>query len=192
MTSDETAMEAARLEARWVQYKLFSDTAESLLARRAEANRFYLTLNLAVVGAMGFLFSDNFLVTGAPKDAATFTWNPTLVVVAAIFAVAGLTISHNWLNVIRSHSDILWLKFVVLHELESELPSQPFKREHAVWKNPPKTSDGVALKPRRIGRFERRLPMLFMGFYALALIALAGLGWWRFGPAILTLVSGAA
>jgi hypothetical protein len=184
MSSNESENEAARLEARWVQYKLFSDTAETLLARRAEANRFYLTLNLAVVGAMGFLFSDKFLVNGSGSG-AVFEMTPALMVVCSVFAVAGLAISQNWWNVIRSHSDILALKFVVIHELEFTLPAQPFQREAAVWNNPPKYSDGSQMKPRRIGQFERRLPVLFSTFYVLVLVIMAMLA---IGPGLADLL----
>jgi hypothetical protein len=163
---------AARIAARQGQYAAFLQDAQLLLGRRAEVNRFYTTLNLAIVGAAGFLFSDRI-----EMDADRIASVP-LLVIAAVFAVAGLAVSWNWLSVIDSHRAILKLKFDVIHDLEKALPLKPYTDEWAVMKSTPR---------RRIGEFERRLPLMFMLFYALGLLTLL---WLLLGSWLVMLLAG--
>lgn len=155
MSTDEDArVEAARLEARERQYASYVQHAERLVDRRAEANRFYVTLNLAIVGAMGFLFSDHF--TGS-QGAPPAGW------MAAALGFAGLVVSMNWRSVIASQRRIMAWKFDVVHALEASLPSQPYKDEWALTE--------AARRTAPASRFEQRLPTLFMLFFVLALMA---------------------
>ena len=160
--ADDTdpAIEAARIEARERQYEAYVQWAERLVDRRAEANKFYMTLNVAIVGAIGFLYSDRFNGAG---PLAQVEW------VASAFAFAGLVISFTWRCIIASQRRLLGEKFEVIHRLEEALPFQPYTDEYA---------DGN--RKAGGGRFELRLPSLFMVFYVVAITAfalqLAGLG----------------
>jgi hypothetical protein len=153
MTEAEAEVEAARIQARERQYATYVEWAEKLIERRAEAHRFYVTLNLAIVGAIGFLFSEHF---NAAEGAPPADW------MAAALAFAGVMVSWNWRSVVASQRRIMAWKFDIVHRLEAQLPSQPYKDEWDV--------SQTARRKSSAGRFELRLPSLFMAFFALALI----------------------
>lgn len=170
LTEAEGEIEAATIHAREKQYSVYVEWAERLIERRAEANRFYVALDLAIVGAIGYLFSDHFGGGGAAPPAH---W------IAAALAFAGIIVSHNWRSVIRSQRRIMAWKFDIIHKLEETLPLQPYKDE---WE-----MSGADRRRSPAGRFELRLPAMFMLFFVLVLvIALAqGLG---LGPLLQGLV----
>lgn len=151
MDIGEAEIEAARIHAREKQYAVYVEWAERLIERRAEAHRFYVTLNLAIVGAIGFLFSEHFDAATLPKE-----W------MAVALAFAGLMVSGNWRSVIASQRKIMSWKFDIIHTLEAQLPSQPYKDE---W-----DMSSEARRKAPASRFEQRLPSLFMLFFALTLI----------------------
>ncbi|MGD2134416.1 MAG: hypothetical protein PVI23_16620 [Maricaulaceae bacterium] len=150
---DSARVEAARIEALTGQYNAYVQWAERLVDRRAEANRFYVTLNLAIVGAVGFIYSDRF--NGGP-----LFHDPVWMSFALAFA--GLLVSHTWRCVIGSQRKIIGAKFEIIHQLEADLPSKPYTDEN----DPAKTSR----KKVSAGRFELRMPTLFMLFHFILLI----------------------
>jgi hypothetical protein len=154
MDIGEAEIEAARIHAREKQYAIYVEWAERLIERRAEAHRFYVTLNLAIVGAIGFLFSEHFDAAALPKE-----W------MAAALAFAGLMVSGNWRSVIASQRKIMSWKFDIIHTLEAQLPSQPYKDE---W-----DTSAAARRKAPGSRFEQRLPSLFMLFFALTMMLAA-------------------
>lgn len=158
MDLGEAELKAAELKARERQYGAYVDHTERLVDRRAEANRFYVALDLAIVGAIGVLFSDrlNVEVGLVPVE-----W------IVAIFAFAGLVVSYNWRCVIASQRKLLRAKFEVIHELEKALPTKPYADEWA------RSAPGRAKVS--IARFEGRLPWLFMTFFVIVLaLTIAG------------------
>jgi hypothetical protein len=159
--ASDPQLQAKTLEARAIQYSAYVEATERLVDRRAEANRFYVAFDLAIVGAIGFLFSDSF--DGA-VGVAPIEW------VVAAFAVAGLAVSFNWLCIIGSQRKLLRFKFEVIHALEKALPFKPYVDE---WDLVSPDRKKVA-----IGTFERRLPIMFMLFFIL-LVAGSTLLWSR-------------
>ncbi len=160
LSEAEGEIAAATIHAREKQYAVYVEWAERLIERRAEANRFYVALNLAIVGAIGFLFSDHF--GGATASLAPW--------IAMALAFAGIIVSHNWRSVIRSQRRIMAWKFDIIHKLEETLPLQPYKDEWEL--------SGEDRRRSPAGRFELRLPMMFMLFFLLvvAIAAVHGLG----------------
>lgn len=150
---EDGRIEAAEIGAQAAQYSTYVDATERLVDRRAEVNRFYIALDLAIVGAIGLLFSDEF--NGVARLVSP------LVIVAAL-AFAGLIVTNNWRGIIASQRKILASKFEVIHALESELPSRPYADE---WEHVSPGRSKIS-----IARFEARLPWLFIVFFAIVLV----------------------
>jgi hypothetical protein len=170
MDPGEAAVEAARIEARERQYSTYVHWTERLIERRAEANKFYMTLNFAIVGAIGFLFSES---AGRVGGLVPPEW------ISAAFAFAGLAASFNWRAVIASLRKVTASKFDTFHELERALPAKPYADEWSL------TSSNR--KKVSVSRFEARLPWMFMAFFALALGVSVARGW---GVDVAELLSG--
>ena len=100
------------------QYQVYVEMAEALIDRRAEANRFYLTINTALIGAIGFVFQNDRTIG---QDST-----PTLLTAAAIF---GIMVCYLWARILASHRRLLGAKFKVIHQLEAMLPTEPYLRE---------------------------------------------------------------
>jgi hypothetical protein len=156
MTEAEAEVEAARIQARERQYATYVEWAERLIERRAEANRFYISLNLAIVGAMGFLLTNP---GGGVPSPVLAGWAMTAI------AVAGIAVSMNWNTVITSQRRVATSKFIIIHELEKEMPATPYSDEWT--KFAPHRGAKVS-----ISAAERRLPLMFLVFYLVALIVI--------------------
>lgn len=133
------------------QYATFVHWTERLVDRRAEANRFYVGVNTLIFAAAGYLLFSNEARDGLRSE---------LVMLG--FPFAGLILSYIWGRIIRSQRSILKHKFVVIHELEDKLPSQPYKRE---WQESARQKIGI-------GSYEQQLPTLFTLLHLLLLIYL--------------------
>jgi hypothetical protein len=94
------------------QYKILISSAEEISSRRATANNYLLSVNslLVTVHALG-----SSLQPGAP-------WQ-------IVLPLAGLIICLSWWALIRSYRNVNSAKFKVIHNLESNLASQPYKDE---------------------------------------------------------------
>lgn len=94
-------------------YKLYVQMADNISARRQSANSFFLTVNTAIIGIVGY-------VAGNSDD-----WN-------WIISLAGMILCYAWYRLIRSYSDINSGKFKVIHEMEKQLPLSPYDAEWEV------------------------------------------------------------
>lgn len=121
-------------------------SANEVSSRRQAANSFFLTLNTAVLGALGAV------VVGlvAPDTVGRY---PDLVVGGAFL---GMLLCWLWRRTISSYRQLNSAKFRVIHELELDLPKRPFTAE---W-----FAAGHGLDPRRYRPFtelESMVPILF-------------------------------
>ncbi len=91
-------------------YKLYVQMADNISARRQSANSFFLTVNTAIVGIVGYV------------GGTSGSWN-------WIISLAGLVLCYTWYRLIRSHKDMNSGKFKVVHEIEKELPLSPYDAE---------------------------------------------------------------
>jgi len=91
-------------------YKLYVQMADNISARRQSANSFFLAVNTAIIGIVGYV--------GGPSG----KWN-------WIISLAGLVLCYAWYRLIRSYKDINSGKFKVVHEIEKELPLSPYDAE---------------------------------------------------------------
>ena len=95
-------------------YKIYLEMGDKISTRREKANSFFLALNTAVIGLVGYA-------------------NVALGVVAQSsripITIAGIVLSYLWYRMIRSHKDLNSAKFRVLHAIESFLPLRPYDAE---------------------------------------------------------------
>ena len=91
-------------------YKLYVQMADNISARRQSANSFFLTVNTAIIGIVGY-------VAGNSNQ---WTW---------IISLAGLALCYGWYRLIRSYQDINSGKFKVIHEMEKQIPLSPYYAE---------------------------------------------------------------
>jgi hypothetical protein len=96
-------------------YRTYLEMADRISARRENANSFFLTLNTAVVGFVGYL-------VGTDKLAS---YDSEL----SLIGIAGVLLSYLWYRIIRSYRGLNSAKFKVVHEIERFLPLRPYDAE---------------------------------------------------------------
>jgi hypothetical protein len=141
MTGDETKLE---------MYRLFLGTAERVSDRRATANQWLLSVNGAIVSFYGLLSSE--AVGSGSREAEVWTW---------AIPVAGMIVCLTWVSLINSYQKLNSAKFLVLQEIERDLPYQPFDREQEHYR-----------KKRRgsLSRIERGIPWSFAALFLVLLL----------------------
>jgi hypothetical protein len=95
-------------------YKLAVEMADRVSARRGTANAFFLSVQTAFIGLVGF---------GFPKLAESPWW------AAAAVALAGVTLSGTWWLQLRSYRDLNTAKFQGINKIEEHLPVKIFADE---------------------------------------------------------------
>ncbi len=91
-------------------YKLYVTMADNISVRRQSANSFFLAVNTAIIGVVGYV------------GGTSGNWNWAV-------SLAGLILCYAWYRLIRSYKDINSGKFKVIHEIEKELPLLPYDAE---------------------------------------------------------------
>lgn len=129
------------------QYEIYVTSAEKVSDRRAIANTFFLTLNLAASG---------FIAESELGDAA---------VLEATFPVGGLIVCVTWAALLRSYRTLNTAKFEVIGLMEKRLPSSPFWA--AEWAALGEGKDWRKHVP--LGPIEMLAPLAFALIHAVAL-----------------------
>lgn len=96
-------------------YRTYLEMADRISARREATNSFFLTINTALTGLIGYLGAT------APESATLDRRVP--------MAIAGIAISYLWYRIVRSYRDLNSAKFKVVHEIEKLLPLRPYDAE---------------------------------------------------------------
>lgn len=137
------------------QYKLYVEMADRVSARRDVANAFFLTLNGLCLGAAGTLIDKGYSTN--PQWALLF---PLTVLLLLCFF---------WWRLILSYKQLNGAKFRIVGELESRLPSSPYKK--AEWET--LLNQG---KDRKVywplTHLESKIPVVFAIGYLIAATAL--------------------
>lgn len=134
--------------------------ADRVSARRATANSFFITLNVALVALIGFIRPAEAPTAGTARELDRFG----LIYISA----AGVVLALAWWLLLRSFRDLNGAKFKVIGEMEKNLPAQPFNDEWAHLR-----SDPVRPWRRRyaeLGTVERVVPIVFVAIYVAAII----------------------
>lgn len=126
-------------------YKLYVDTTERTSNRRQAANAFFLSINTAILGAVGYLNAQN-----VPLD-----WTS---------GIAGVIICITWFRIVRAYKGLNTAKFDVIHDIEKMLPLAVFDYEWTKISSR-ETSNGY----RPLSHMENWIPLVFMGIHAVML-----------------------
>ena len=99
------------------QYKAYLITVDALATRRQNTNNFFLQINTALIGVLGYIT--------AAKD-LTHGW-----VIFLVFPILGILICLSWYRSIKSYKKLNVVKFDIVHAIEKQLPVAIFDTE---WK----------------------------------------------------------
>lgn len=125
------------------QYKTYVEIADKISERRNLANVFFLTLNTAIVGSIGFFFDKIGLVS--PKWLISFPIGSIII------------LCYVWWRLIKSYRQLNNAKFKVIGELETKLPSSPYF--NAEWKALGEGKDNDKYTP--LTHVENWVPIVF-------------------------------
>lgn len=131
------------------QYKLYVEMADRISSRRQSANSYFLSINTALLGFIGYF---------GTREPTTYLW---------LVAAAGVALSYLWYRLIRSYRDLNSAKFLVIHEIEKRLPLSPYEAE---WEAMGRGSDPKLYKP--FTHIEAGVPWVFVALHAVVLARL--------------------
>ena len=127
-------------------YKLYVQMADNISVRRQSANSFFLAVNTAIIGVVGYV------------GGTSGKWN-------WIISLAGMVLCYAWYRLIRSYKDINSGKFKVVHEIEKELPLSPYEAE---WEALGRGKDPKLYLP--FTHIEIWVPWIFGALHAIVLL----------------------
>jgi hypothetical protein len=130
------------------QYRMYLHIFNSTSDRRNKVNEFFLGLNTAIIGAIGFLETKN------------LTGRNSIILIFAPFV--GIGICYCWYQMILSYRKLNKAKFAVIHSIEEKLPLSLFKTE---WELLGKGDDPK--KYVKLSSIEKKIPVIFIILYIL-------------------------
>jgi hypothetical protein len=133
-------------------YKVMVQSSEALVARRLGTNTFFLTVNGALVAAIGLFV----------RQSANLRSHGLAI---AIFCLAGFIVAGRWHTLLVSFGQLNAGKFAVIFRIEKVLPAAIFNAEWEALK-----SGTDKRRYRTFTASERRLPIIFMGIYGCAFL----------------------
>ena len=139
------------------QYRIYLHIFNSTNDRRQKSNEFFLGLNTAIIGMLGYIETKNI----APHESVIFFVAP----------LVGIGICFCWHQIIRSYMQLHRAKFQVIHSLERKLPAALYETE---WEILGKGRDPK--KYRRLSAVERNIPIIFITLYVLIFLSNLPLG----------------
>ncbi len=128
------------------QYRIYLHIFNSSNDRRNRSNEFFLGLNTAIIGVLGYLETKN------------LTDNNSVIFIFAPFV--GIAICYCWYQIIISYKNLHRAKFKVIHNMEEKLPVSLFKTE---WELLGQGKDFS--KYRKISSIEKNIPIIFIVLY---------------------------
>lgn len=130
------------------QYRIYIHIFNSTSDRREKNNEFYLGLNTAIIGILGYLETKNLTA----NNSVIFMFAPLM----------GIAICYCWYEMIITYKMLNKAKFAVLHKMEEKLPVSLFKTE---WELLGKGVDYT--KYRKISSIQKNIPIIFIVLYAI-------------------------
>jgi len=128
------------------QYRIYIHIFNSTSDRREGTNEFYLGLNTAIIGIVGYL------------ETKELTASNSVIFMFAPFI--GIAICYCWYEMIMSYKMLNKAKFAVLHKMEEKLPVSLFKTE---WELLGKGVDYT--KYRKLSSIQKNIPIIFIILY---------------------------
>ena len=133
------------------QYRIYMHIFNATNDRRWRSNEFFLGINTAIMGILGFLESK-----GTVEQPVIFILVPFV----------GIAICWCWYRIISSNRSLCRAKFKVVHEMERKLPLSLFETE---WHLLGAGKDRNKYYP--LSLIERNIPIIFTVLYILIFIA---------------------
>jgi hypothetical protein len=96
------------------QYKIYIEMADRVSARRQAANSYFLAINTAIIGFIGYTI---------PKESTRYLW---------ILSAGGMAICYFWYRIIISYKQLNAGKFNIIHMIETHLPIRPYNAEWVI------------------------------------------------------------
>ena len=121
------------------QYKLYVEMADRISQRRSTANSYFLTVNSAIFGFVGYLTS---------KESTEYLW---------LLAVAGGALTLLWYSIVAAYRNLNTAKWNVVHEIEKRLPISPYDAE---WEAVERGKNSRLYRP--ISHIEGLVPWVFL------------------------------
>ena len=128
------------------QYRMYLHIFNNTGERRNRSNEFFLGLNTAIIGIIGYL------------ETKELTNQSSLIFLFAPFI--GIAICYCWYQIIISYRNLTRAKFAVIHNVEEKLPLSLFKTERELLG---RGKDNK--KYRRISSIEKNIPVVFIVLY---------------------------
>lgn len=135
------------------QYRLYVNAAEKISDRRQKTNEFFLGLNTALIGLLGFIMTK------------TSSKENTLILFIA--SIAGAIICYLWYRIVLSYKGLNSAKYEVIHTIEERLPLALYDTE---WEALGHGKDKKKYWP--FSHIEQYVPWIFVGLYAILLLSL--------------------
>lgn len=129
------------------QYKIYVEMADRISNRRAAANSYFLSVNSAILGFVGYL---------SVKENEQYLW---------LLAIAGIALSGLWEALITSYRNLNSAKFAVIHKIEKRLPISPYESE---WEAMERGKNPKLYRP--MSHIERGVPYVFIALHLVVLI----------------------
>ncbi len=139
------------------QYRLYVNAAEKISDRRQKTNEFFLGLNTALIGLLGFIMTK----TGATEN--------TLILFVA--SVAGAIICYLWYRIVISYKGLNSAKYKVIHTIEERLPLALYDTE---WEALGRGEDKSKYWP--FSHIEQYVPWIFIALYIVLLLSMVPWG----------------
>jgi len=133
------------------QYKIFSETAENLVARRQNVNSFYISANTALITIGGTIFA-----IGSDGELL-----PKLIVIFAL-TIPGILLNVSWYRMLQSYYINNQGKMKILSMIEKRLAVSLYDAEWKAMKNKYSKQKYVSFTDN-----EKKLPLVFSLFYLL-------------------------
>ena len=124
------------------QWQTCVEMADSVSQRRDSMNNLFVTLNLALIAAVSFIWE----------------------IKSVFMLLAGLVIYVLWCLFIRNFKQLNTEKYAVINNIEKKLPAKPFTDEWKRLNNNKKYANGTTL--------EFTLPIMFILLYIAAIVSI--------------------
>ena len=129
------------------QYKLYVEMADRISSRRHAANSYFLSVNTALLGFVGYLTT---------KEPVQYLW---------LLGIAGVCLSFAWQRLILSYQGLNTAKFNVVHAIEKRLPISPYDAE---WEAVGRGKNDALYKP--FTNVELNVPWVFVVLHAFVIL----------------------
>ena len=130
------------------QYRIYLHIFNSTNDRSSKSNDFFLGLNTAIIGVLGYLETRSSMSTNG--GSTIFLFAPFV----------GIAICYSWYQMISSYRQLNRAKFKMIHKVEKDLPISLFETE---WEILGKGKDRTKYYP--LSLIERKIPIIFIALY---------------------------